>query len=321
MKLKNKLKTKGIIKMNISPVGYNTNKNKNLSFQMKMTPDTLSLIEKAGLDSRYTEMVQDLLSHKGSDSLTAKIVQKGKEFIFGLQHEKYNEAREIFPRNWENEANTYFEKFEKLDEHPHVSLYQRTPSKKYESEQGDSLIKSEVYNKIDDGLENVVKSVHHEIFNGEKFENFINNILKPRHDENIKLVGDVHKEYQEINELIKKGQESGRLDEKATKAIQEFVDNAYNGGKLHQNAFPFSRTCGPEGQHMTLENNLTSKWYKEQVGALVNNSRYRNSIITVEEQQHPFNADVKDKVLFSRDSEDSEKLKRICDLDYYLANR
>ena len=302
--------------MNISPVSYNANnnKNKNLSFQMKMTPDTLEILEKAGL--KQTKMVQDLLNHKGSDVFTAKIVQKGKEFIFGLQHEKYNEAREIFPRGWLNTNNPYYEKYAKLDEYPHVNLYEHTPSEKTITRGGGALIKSDVYKEIKYTLSNVIENVHHEIFNGEKFKSFVNDILQPRHDKNIKLVNAVHERYQEINELIKKGQESGRLDEKATTAIQETVDKAYNGGKLSQCWAP------RQGNEMTLENELImGKCHKIKTEELVNSPKYDNKVITVKEKPSIFSGEPNDKFLHSCDPQHPKALKYIGEVKHYLENR
>lgn len=298
--------------MNISPVNYNQNNNKRVSFKMKMTPDTLQLVEKAALGEKHAKMVQDLLNHKGSDSLTAKIVKKGKEFIFGLQHESYQEAREVYPRSWMNSENTYFEKYKELDEYPHVELYAVHPN---------------YYMEIKYTLPNIIENIHNTIFNpaalnfhGTAFKKFIGNTLKPRHNENVKLVNKAHKTYQEINELIKKGQESGRLDEKAVKAIQQEVDKAYNGGKLTQIHFPWTPGCQPNAQHMTLENKLTRSWYKEKIGQLVNPHNGDTSIITVEKKDPLFKRDISEFYLYSFEPKKPEEKKGLHYLNYYLTH-
>ena len=303
--LKMKLKTKGIIKMNISPVSYNTNnnKNKNLSFQMKMTPDTLEVLEKAGLGRKHTKMVQALLNHKDSDVFTAKIAQKGKEFILGLQHEKYNEAKEIFAKRLSNDENIFREKFL---EYPTVELYERTPHHEDITTNSHRLTKMSVYNRIEATLSNVIESVHHEIFKGGQFSRFVKSTLEDSHNKNMLKVNAVHSEYEISNRIIKEGQKSGRFDENATIAIQEAVDKAYNGGKLHL-SWPTK-----EGEWVKLENSLSRENYEYNISRLVHNPKYNGLRFTVIEAQK------NDKMLYSYDPKNPEEKKYINHLETYL---
>lgn len=257
--------------MNITPINYSANQNRNTqkTFGMKFTPDTMEIINEAALSKQVKGMVKKLLRNK--DPFTSKIIKQGDEYILGLQHAEYANAREIF-HTCSDGAKEY-EKRGGLQEHPRVRLFEQTPSKIYSEETQNSLETTQVYKEIKYTLENIIAGIYNRMFNGDKFEVFTNKTLKPSHLENSKIMKEAKQYYQDTVQLIQDGKESGKIDEKAAEALNKKLDSLYDNGNIHPAIWTGTTCPGTGGPlYAPYKNNLQGRGYKKNIENMVKNN-------------------------------------------------
>lgn len=254
--------------MNITPINYSTNQNRNTqkTFGMKFTPDTLKIINEAPLSKQTKGMVTELL--KNNDPFTSKILKQGDKYIFGLQHAEYPNARLDFHTC--SEGAEEYKNLGNLQEYPPVRLFEKTPSRVYSEETENSLKITHVYKEIKYTLENIIAGIYNKMFNGSAFEDFTTETLKPSHIENSKIMEKAQKYYQDTVQLIEEGQKSGRLDEKAAKALNKKLDLLYDNGNIHPAIWTGTTCPGMGGPlYAPYENNLQGRGYKENLENMV----------------------------------------------------
>ncbi len=292
--------------MNITQVNYTAkqNTNKRPSFGMNITPEALKLIQDAPLNKKTRNMVQLLQAH--NDSFTLQIVKKGEEFLPGLSHQKYKQARELFPLD----DNDYCRRYIELEQYPHVHLFEATPTAST-SITKDGLVKSETYKEIKYSLPEVINGIYREFFGGENFKRHVNRVLKPRHLENNKIVTEAKQEYKEIMELLKKGEESGRIDKNGIKEINKTIKEAYDGGKLYLSTPYCPPCCEKRPDYLIFENNLSKYWYKENIANIVNSKMDNPFVITAKAAKKDHYPNEKTIQLFAYNPESPEKMELI----------
>lgn len=226
--------------MRISPIAQQNNQKKQTGFGMRMTEDTLELIGKAKVTEPVQAMIDALLHH--DDKFTLKIAQQieGGSYYPGLQHSDYPEARQwfsmkYFHQRYHSPGSNGYSPCRALENHPLVPIYHDEGQIERFIEPCAVQITRTFRELCSLSLEGLIRGLHARVFDS-SFPNldlFVEKVLKPSHAVNLEKVDKVKGHYQEIQNLLVRGQESGRFDEQTALEIQKLADKEYNNGQLY----------------------------------------------------------------------------------------